>query len=173
MLTWKTVVEKNHGSPETPIMTIRERCTIGDLEAMTSSSMSSRTSGYNREYFLFFSHTLYHSYALCTTMATTKTTLSIYQVIALSHIYTNTTLGLFTNIAIIGALEIYLQTCPWMWFTPNPFSPVSSFGSSDPTSPILIWIPSGRTKFSANSPFTWHGMSCQSDPSPTHVQLVG
>ena len=48
------------------------------------------------------------------------------------------TLGLFTNMAMTGTLETYLQICPWIRFPPDPF---------DPAPLLLIRIPSGGIEF--------------------------
>ena len=110
--------------------------------------------GYKTENTLCISHTrsLSHSVHCCALaiIATTIMIIQLYNKFALSHIYTNMTFRLFTNIAPMGSQETYLQIClfiRWALLTrPAPsgscrihiFLPVltgpSSSGSCRPTS---------------------------------------
>ena len=76
------------------------------------------------------------------------------------------TFWLFTNIAPRALIDI---------FTYMSLHPVrgSHRACIIRSHRVFIIIPSGGTEFLTNSPFTRHGMPCQSNSLPTCVQLVG
>ena len=78
---------------------------MGDSKATTSSSdFANRQLQQKIFLFLFLSLSL--------SCVSVQQYLYTHYSIALSHIYTYMTLGLFTNMAMTGTLETYLQICP-------------------------------------------------------------
>ena len=124
MLTWKALRGKNHDIP----LTTNYHCST---EATTSCYQSSPTSGgYNREYSLYrfllcLSLSLTRSVSLAHTLCTVVThsytyinhnnnnhTLPLHNMFALSHIYSDMTIRLFTNIAPMGSQKHIYKYVP-------------------------------------------------------------
>ena len=102
IFTWKTLNGKNHGSPQTPIITMF-RCTVGEHKGNNLLlTVFATGGGYNGGNNLSLSLSLYAAalFTLAPTrMANTQNEQHTTQKFALGHIYTDMTFGLFTNIA--------------------------------------------------------------------------
>ena len=84
-------------------------------ETTISCSLASPAGGYNRGNDLSISLSLYTVTLYINIRNTTSTTHSHNNKVSLSHIYTNMTFGIFTNIAPESSMDIYLHTCPFHW----------------------------------------------------------
>ena len=139
MFTWKTLNGKNHGSPQTPTITIGEKSTLGDSEAMTLSSVSSSTRGYNRNWFSFSSLSL----SLYTTMIQLTTTRTTSSDCPKSYLY----LYDFKN---IYKYSLYRHTRNI--FADMSLDLVHTGSIRIPSGSVqLLRIPSGATKFPTQS----------------------
>ena len=103
MLTWKTRIGKNHGSPQTAEIHYESKVTtMRCTEATTSCSPSSPHAAVTIEATSSLSLTLFHAVSVHTRYTTNFTNVSTTtsKMLALSHIYTYMTFGLFTHVSL-------------------------------------------------------------------------
>ena len=125
-VTWKTLIGKNHGSPQTPNYH-NMRKVQSEPRRQRPRALYLCQPAVTPEY-----HPISHTLSLCRLLYNSynnmTTTIQLHthtEMIALSHIYTYMNLGLFTNIASIGLHKTYLQICLHFRFRPSPLDPVS------------------------------------------------
>ena len=104
--------EKNHGSPQTAKITMREERNNGKAQRHRPLAPLLRHTAVTMEATTSFTLSLTHTLYAVTLYTHNTTSNNINYKFSLSHIYTNMTFGLFTHLAP-GLFRTYSHECPF------------------------------------------------------------